>query len=78
MNEMTLVTNKNESFLLVNDCNNGIIGFSTKSNLEVFCEISTIFVDGTFRSCPKYFYQFFTIHGLVGESYIPLVFFFIT
>jgi len=41
----------------------------------VLCEISTIFVDGTFRSCPKYFYQFFTIHGLVGESYIPLVYF---
>lgn len=65
MNEITLV----------NDCNNGIIGFSTKSNLEVLCEISTIFVDGTFRSCPKYFYQFFTIYDLVGESYIPLVFY---
>lgn len=75
INEITLVTNTNEPFLLVNDSNSGIIGFSTKSNLEVLCGINTIFVDGTFRSCPNVFYQFFTIHGLVKESYIPLVFF---
>ncbi|KAE9542890.1 hypothetical protein AGLY_002801, partial [Aphis glycines] len=75
INEITLVTNTNESFLLVNDNNCGIVWFSTKSNLEVLCGINTIFVDGTFRSCPNFFYQLFTIHDLVEESYIPLVFF---
>lgn len=51
---MTLVILiKMNLFLLVNDNNNGIIGFSTKSYLEVLCDISTIFIDGTFRSCPK-------------------------
>lgn len=68
INEMTLVTNKNESFLLVNDNSNGIIGLSTKSNLEVLCDINTIFINDTFISCLKYFCQFFTIHSFVEKS----------
>jgi hypothetical protein len=67
---MKLVTNKNGPFLLVNN----IIGFSTKTDLEVLCGISTVCVNGAFKSCPKYFYQFFTIHDLFRELYIPLVF----
>lgn len=39
--------------------------------------MKTIYVDGTFKYCPKLFYQLFTIHGLSNGYYIPLVFFFI-
>jgi len=40
----------------------------------VLCGINTIFIDSTFKNCPKYFYQFFTIYYLVRESCILLIF----
>ncbi|KAF0702548.1 FLYWCH-type domain-containing protein [Aphis craccivora] len=49
---------------MVNDHDNNIIGFSTHSNLTVLCDSNTIYIDGTFKSCPKYFLQIFTIHAL--------------
>lgn len=36
--------------------------------------LKTIFVDGTFEYCQKYFTQLFTIHGFENNSYIPFVF----
>lgn len=45
--------------------------------LFVLCDSSTIYVDGTFKSCPKYFLQIFTIYAVVNELYVPLVFFFL-
>ena len=33
-----------------------------------------IFADGTFKWCPKYFQQLYTIHGFKNGHYIPLVF----
>ena len=68
-------TNRDENFLLVNDNENNIIIFSTITNLNFLSEVDTIFVDGTFKSCPKLFTQFFTVHGLKNNNYIPLVFF---
>lgn len=46
-----------------------------KSITETYSGTSEILIDGTFRSCPKYLYQFFTYHGLVIKPYISLVFF---
>lgn len=34
----------------------------------------TPYVDGTFSYCPKFFKQFFIIHGFVNDFYVPLVF----
>ena len=75
INKIIIKTNTDEPFLMVNDHDNNIIGFSTTSNLMVLCDTNTIYVDGTFKSCPKYFLQIFTIHALVNEMYVPLVFF---
>ena len=33
-----------------------------------------IFIDGTFKYCPKYFYQLYTVHGLRNGHFIPLVY----
>lgn len=68
-------TNKEEQFLLVNNRENHIVMFSCKTNLEFLCDLDTIYVDGTFSYCPKLFLQLFTLHGLKGDHYIPLVFF---
>lgn len=46
-----------------------IIDFSD-TNLKALNDVTRIYIDGTFKSCTKYFLQFFTIHGL----YVQLVF----
>jgi len=70
-----LITNRNENFLLVNDNTSNILLFSTETNLKFLSKIDTIFVDGTFKSCPKLFTQMFTVHGLQNGNYLPLLFF---
>jgi hypothetical protein len=48
--------------------------------LKFLNEVDSIFMDGTFKSCPKILTQFFTIllqsMSLKKNNYIPLVFFF--
>lgn len=74
LNGMTVVTNKNEQFLLKNDVENNLVIFSCETNFKFLCKSSSVYVDGTFKYCTKFFYQLFTIHGLENEHYIPLVF----
>jgi hypothetical protein len=73
---MEFKTIKGEDFLLVNHNETNILGFLTVRNLQALCSLNTIFVDGTFKSCPKLFYQLITIHGRLNNNYIPLVYFF--
>ena len=54
-----------------NSC--GFVVFTTKSNLVTLCNADVITMDGTFRVCPKFFHQLYTIHGYLNEHYIPLV-----
>ena len=75
MEVLELQTNKNEQFCLTNSKEHGIIILSCGSNLEVLCQTTNeIFVDGTFKFCPKYFEQLYTIHGFKLGHYVPLVF----
>jgi len=69
-----LLTNRSENFLLVNNKESNILLFSCKSNLMFLSNVDTIFVDGTFKSCPSLFTQIFTVHGLQNGKYIPLLF----
>jgi len=75
LNDMTLQTNENETFLLHNDADNNIICFSTDTNIKKMTECSKITADGTFYSCPNPFLQVFCIHGLANNVFIPLMFF---
>ncbi|KAF0761944.1 MULE domain-containing protein, partial [Aphis craccivora] len=71
-----LLTNRNVNFLLVNDLDSNILLFLTKTNLMFLSNVKTIFVDGTFKSCPSLFTQIlFTVHGLQNDEFIPLLFF---
>jgi len=72
---MEFKTIKGEDFLLVNNNKTNILGFSTVRNVQALCSLNTIFIDGTYKSCPKLFYQLFTIHGVLNNNYIPLVYF---
>jgi len=72
--KMEFKTNKNQNILLVNSKETNIIGFSTLSNLKVLCDSDTTFVDGTFKSCPKLYHQLITVHCVINQSYVPLVY----
>lgn len=74
LQKMNIKTNKDEDFLLKNDPENGIIVFSTPKNLAFLCEVDEIFMDGTYKYCPKFFKQLYTLHGYRNGHYVPLVY----
>jgi hypothetical protein len=49
--------------------------FSCKTNLQFLSSIDALYVDGTFKTAPKFFHQLFTICGLNNGHYVPLAFF---
>lgn len=71
-----LSTYRNENVLLVNYKDSNILLFSTKTNLTFFSNGEAIFNDGTFKSFPNIFTQFFTVHGWQNGNYISLLFFY--
>ena len=64
-----------KDFLMMNDPEKELVCLSTMTNLKILCEMPKLYVDGTFKSCPKFFKQIFTIHEYVKGMYVPLVFF---
>jgi hypothetical protein len=69
-----IITNRKENFLMINDIESNIIIFSCDVNLKHLCRCTRIFMDETFKYCPKYFLQLFTLHGYYNGHYIPLAF----
>jgi hypothetical protein len=62
----------NEPFLMEKDNEWGIVLFGTKENMTVLNECKYVFVDGTFRTSPRPYYQVLTIHGRFGKRVIHL------
>ena len=62
-----------ELFLLKNDCENGIVIFTTNENLKMLGECKNVLADGTFKSCPPPFEQLYALFGN-GDRTVPLVF----
>ena len=60
-----------EPFLIVEDGDqdNEMIIFGTDNKMNLLCEAETIYVDETFHTCPRLFYQIFTIHTFQFGSY---------
>ena len=65
-------TCRDKLFLLVNDNQKNIIIFLCQSNLDLLKTMETIFVDGTFKFCTKFFKQLFTVRGVQNGHYIQL------
>lgn len=62
-----------DRFLLHNDPQWGILIFATDECIRKLMRCGTIFVDATFRSCPRPYTQVLTILGDVDGHTIPLV-----
>lgn len=67
-------SNRDENFLLVNHYENNILVFSTITNLKFLSQVDTILVDGTFKSCPKLFTQFYFIFYIYTKIFFGLPF----
>ena len=75
LNAVQVQTSSKQQFLLLNDAEKNIVMFSYKTNLQFLSSIYVLYVDGTFKSAPKFFHQLFTIHVLRNGHYVPLAFF---
>lgn len=62
-----------ERFLLHIDPNCGIAIFCTDENLKILRKCNEIYIDGTFRSCPKPYKQYVTVHGKYHGRVLCLV-----
>lgn len=74
LESIQIVSNENENMLLSNDKSSSVVIFSTKKNLTYLTSCKTLFMDGTFSYCPKFFMQMFTLHTVDNGNYVPLIF----
>ena len=67
-------TPSGEDFLMAKDGQgeDRLIMFATEVNIKLLCEAQTIYVDGTFQTCPSLFYQIFTIRAFKNGRQFPL------
>ena len=59
-------------FLSYQDANWGITVFATNANIRILGRCQTVFLDGTFQSCPSPYGQVVSMHGLYHGRAIPL------
>jgi hypothetical protein len=64
----------NKKFLCSLDNRWGFALFLTARNCSRLVECEEIFVDGTFKCCPKPYYQLVTIHGRYEERVLPMAY----
>jgi hypothetical protein len=75
VDQQNLMSSRNETMIHLNDAEKGIIIITTKSNMELLCDKdSRVFGDGTFKTCPRYFFQMYTLHALKSDTYVPCVY----
>lgn len=65
---------KGETFLVHQDTHWGILLFMSPICAARLQHCSNIYVDGTFKTCPKPFKQLVTVHGKYGDRVLPLAF----
>ena len=59
--------------ILVNDPDTKIIMLGTSDTIAFLATSEHIYGDGTFKVCPKFFYQVYTFHGFRNGIYVPCV-----
>ena len=62
-------------FLLAEDgAEDKILIFGTKNFFRLLCGSECIYMDGTFKCVPSLFYQLYTLHVLVKDLMIPVIY----
>lgn len=73
LSDIDKYTLTNEYFLLTTGIKNKHLAFATKADLSIHGR-SEVWVDGTFKCCPKIYYQIYTFHIIEKESPKPIIF----
>lgn len=70
------MTSKGEPFLLheSGSGSNRILIFSTRDNIDLLEKAEHVYMDGTFKTTPKIFYQIYIIHAFLNSVQLPLVY----
>jgi hypothetical protein len=70
------MTEMGGDFVIVDDVRDGsrILVFGTLSDLTRLCNSDTASMDGTFKICPKIFYQLYVIHSHQSHGSVPELF----
>lgn len=74
---MPMTTHKKEDFLMYCEefsSDDGMAIFTTSTNLRTLVACDTVLMDGTFKSCPRFFVQVYTIFAYANHTYLPLVY----
>lgn len=61
--------------IMKTDHDNEIIMITSSSSLTFLCSCDHVLSDGTFKTCPKLFYQLYTFHGYESGTYVSCVYF---
>lgn len=63
-----------KEFLLHQDTQWGLLIFMSPTSAVKLQQCSDVYVDGTFKTCPRPFKQLVTVHGKYGDRIIPFAF----
>ena len=62
---------RGDPFLRHLDNDWGIALFATTANIRILQKCRKVFIDGTFKTCPRPYYQFVTVHGMyLGQVFV--------
>ncbi|XP_071088042.1 uncharacterized protein [Haliotis cracherodii] len=71
----TLKTTDGQRFLCIDDGQDDrILCFATDLNFRYLQQLTSLYMDGTFYSCPALWDQLYVIHGLIGTKMTQFVF----
>ena len=76
LNDEWSQTESGEHFILIDDISEGsrIIVFGTDDSLHRLCASDIASIDGTFKVCPRVFYQLYDIHSHMYGTVLPELF----
>ena len=60
-------------FMTHQDNDWGLLMFATNDNYRILQRCRVVYIDGTFKTCPRPYVQYVTIHGKFRGRVLPLV-----
>jgi hypothetical protein len=72
LDDIQMVTNRDENFILSNDKENGIIIFGCKTNLKMLSTAESIYTDGTFFNIVLNFFCNYLLYMVISMAIIYL------
>ena len=72
INGLWALTQNQQQYLRHQNNGSGVLIFATDEDLQLLANATMVFVDGTFKTAPRPYEQFFTIHGEINGHILHL------